>query len=424
MPLCYGIFVSYFKKENIINYPGSAVSITGVIDDYKEERISSNRYRIRVTKYEDQAIEETTRFLIVTNPYTEYVYGQELLLYGEIELPKDFITDTGKTFDYDSYLKLSHVYGIMRDPEIKILNDFRGNHVKRFLFKTRESFSNSIENKLPLADATLAKGILLGEKGGITNTMHENLARSSTSHIIALSGYNITIVSEIILKIFQGLTIAVKSFLGLASIIFFIIMTGGGSSVVRAGIMASVLLYARSRGKKYNALYALMLATAMLVLISPLAIRYDMGFHLSVLATFGLIVFQSSIAGYLIKKRFYKWLAETMASTLSATIMTMPYIAYNMGIVSILGIFANLIVVPLIPPLMLFSFLTAISPHIISLPFVFVTKNISTIILETINKIGSIKFAAVNTPNINLIFIILVYLILFYIAFKLFKKDS
>ncbi len=424
IPIIYGIYVSYFKTDVAIVFPESPIIVLGIIDDYKEERLSSNRYRIKIEEYNGAEVKETARFLLVTNPYTNYKYGQELELTGAVELPEDFITDTGKTFDYDSYLKLSNVYGIMSDPEIKIVQDFKGNYFKKILFNIREKFSNSLDNKLPQMQSSLAKGILLGEKSGITNSLRENLAKTSTSHIIALSGYNITIVSEIIIKLSQGLPIIARSLLGFFGIFIFIIMAGGGSSALRAGIMASVLLYSRSRGKKYDALYALFLATSILILITPLSLRYDMGFHLSILATFGLITYQNHILVFFIKKKLYKWLSEILASTLAASIMTMPYIAYNMGIISILGIFVNMLVVPLVPVLMLFSFLSGILPGILSIPFTSLTNLVSTIILNSINKIGSISFAAVYTDKINLVSIIILYLILFYIAFKLVKKES
>ncbi len=424
LPIIYGIYVSYFKKDVSIIFPDNAVAVIGIIDDYKEQRVSSNRYRIKIENYNGVVVSETARFLLITDPYTEYKYGQELKLYGTVELPKDFITDTGKTFDYDSYLKLNKVYGIMRDPEIKIIQDFKGNYFKKILFNIREKFSNSLNKKLETSDSALVRGVLLGDKSSIQNKLRENLAKTSTSHIIALSGYNITIVSETLIKLFSGMSLIVRNLLGILGIFIFISMAGGGYSAMRAGIMATVLLYARSRGRKYDALYTLFLATSILILITPLSLRYDVGFHLSVLATFGLIVFQNNIAAFFIKKKLKKWFVEILASTLSASIMTMPYIAYNMGIISILGIFANIIVVPLIPLLMFFGFIAGLMPGVISIPFVFISGLISKIILASINKIGSISFAAVYINNMSIIYIIILYLILFYIAFKLVRKTS
>ncbi len=427
LPIAYGVYVSWIKEDYPVIFPAEKVAITGYIDDYPEERISSNRYRLRIEKLNNTKVTETARILIVTSPYTKLSYGEEISLYGTIEMPEDFITDTGKTFDYDSYLKLSKVYGITRDPDIEKTSNFKGSRFINFLYKIRHKFSKNLDYRLPKTDASLSQGVLLGEKVGLNNNLRENLARTSTSHIIALSGYNITIVSEIIMKALNGVPIIGRTLVGAGGIIIFIALAGGGSSALRAGIMAGILLYARARGKTYNAVFALALAISILTALNPLALRYDMGFHLSILATFGLIAFQNPIAIFLIKKRLPKFFAEIAASTLAATIMTLPYIAYNMGIISVVGILANIIVVPLVPALMLFSFLTGIIPGILSIltvPFVFITHVISKIMLQTIDKLGSPSWAAIYVQHIYLILILAIYTAIFYAAFKALQKES
>ena len=425
--ILYGVYVSFFIKTQKINFSSSPVLLTGYIDDYREERLANNRYRFKIKTYNNININDTARLIIVTDSYTKLNYGDEIKLYGKIKNPKDFTTDSGKNFEYGNYLMLENIYGIVNDPKIIKTGEFSGSYFKKFLFNIRYKFSNALDKNLNYQDSALSRGVLLGEKTGIDNEFRENLARSSTSHIIALSGYNITIVSETIMKLTAGFGLIARSILGSSAIVLFIILAGSGSSALRAGIMALILIYARARGKTYNAINALILGTCILILINPLSLRYDAGFHLSVLATFGLIVFQLPIATYFIKKHFKKWLAEVLASTISASIMTMPYIAYNMGIVSVLGIFANTIVVPMLPILMLTSFLTGITQIVLGkLAYVFAlpTHAISWIIINTINKIGSIKFAAIYVQKVSLVLVILIYIILFYIAFKLLKKDS
>lgn len=426
--LIRSFYIAYFIEPTSIVFPNNDVEITGYIDDYKEERISTNRYRLRITEFNNYPIKETARLLIITNPYTtDLKYGAIINLYATVENPKDFITDTGKTFDYDSYLKLDNIYGIIRDPEIEVIGNGAGNKLTNILFYIRSKFSQTLNKILPEKTAVLSRGVLLGEKSGITDAQRINLAKTSTSHIIALSGYNITIVSEIIMQLTKSLSIVLRSILGAGGILLFVILAGGGSSALRAMIMAFILLYSRSRGKTYNALWALIFSFTLLVTISPLALRYDMGLHLSVLATFGLIIFQIPIAVFFIKKHIPRWLADVLASTISASIMTLPYIAYNMGIISIVGIFANIIVVPLLPPLMLFSFLTGLIGQlsiIIATPFGYMTHAISNIILGTINYLGDLPFSAIYKEHISILFIILIYGVILYFAWRIQKQST
>lgn len=423
LPLFYGVYISFFQKQTPILFPEDKSTITGFIDDYPEERMSSNRYRVKIESFNNTAVTETARILVVTSPHQVFSYGQKIELYGQIELPEDFITDSGKTFDYDSYLKLEKVYGIMRDPEITEYPGFAGNKITSLLFNIRSRFARVLNTHLNPNDSVLSRGVLLGERAGITSKFRDNLARTSTSHIIAISGYNITIVSEIIMKISAPFSLLWRTLFGASGIIIFIALAGGGSSVLRAGIMAGILLYSRWRGKEYNAIYALLLAAALLVSINPLSLRYDVGFHLSLLATFGLIVFQSPIATRLRRFGFNKFFAEILGSTLAATIMTLPYIVYFIGILSIIGIFANIIIVPLIPILMLFSFLTGLFGFMAA-PFAWVTHVVSEIIFRTVNTFGDIPWAAKYVDHIPAIYIVLIYVSIFYTATRALKKAS
>ncbi len=422
------VYFCFIVEKIDINFPNEEVLILGYIDDYGEERINSNRYRLKITELNGQKITDGSRILIVTNPYTNNLeYGTILKIKGQIENPKDFITDSGKNFEYDNYLALSKIYGITRDPEIEIINGFSGNKIKFYLFKIRKSFSNTLDKNLNENSSVLSRGILLGEKSGINNELRNNLAKTSTSHIVALSGYNITIISEIVIQITKSLPLLARTILGASSIFLFVLLAGGGSSAIRAMIMAFILLYSRNRGKSYNALWALFLAFLIIISINPLSFRYDMGLHLSVLATFGLIIFQIPIAEFFIKKHFHRKISDVLASTISASIMTMPYIAYNMGIVSIVGIIANILVVPMIPLLMLFSFLTGIIgqiSNILVLPFGYITHTISKIILFVINNFGELPFSAIYKNNIPIVGILFVYGMIIYFAIKANKKST
>ncbi len=427
LPITYGIYFCYIKKEIEIILPQNSVTVMGYVSNYKEERISNNHYTVNVTKLNNEPVTDNSKIIITTSPATNLNYGENIIITGVIEKPKNFITNTGMEFDYQNYLRMKNVVGIMREPEIINHGGFSGNYLLKFLYKIRNKFAINLEKYLNKNDSTLSRGVILGEKTGITNSLRDNLANTSTAHIIALSGYNITIVSELVTKITAGLGLVISGALSVFSIIIFILLAGGGSSALRAGIMGIILVYARSRGKNYNAIFALLLASSILILLQPLILRYDMGFHLSVLATFGLIVFQRPIAVFLVKKRFGKFLAEILASTISASIMTMPYIAYNMGIISILGIPANIIVVPLLPILMFTSFFTGLFggiSYILTIPFAYSTHIVSSVILKTINTLGDLPYSAVYKQNIPLLFIVVVYLFLFYYAFKLLKKSS
>lgn len=427
IPISYAIFFCFFKPEINFSFPEKDVTVVGVVDAYPEKRISSNRYTIKILEYSGYKITETARIIWVTNPYTNYNYGDKFILTGQIEKPENFITDTGKTFDYESYLKLSKVYGILREGESKQVDGFYGSVIKSKIFKIRSIFSGLIDKHLNFESSILTKGVLLGEKNTLPTELRENLSKTNTSHIIAVSGYNVSIVSEFIMKALSGQSLFVKGVFGILGIIFFLIFVGGGNSVLRAGVMGIVIIYSRMIGKSYNSLYALLFATSLLVLINPLALRYDVGFHLSILATFGLITYQKTFSKIFKEKLKVKgFLNEILSSSVSATIMTMPYVAYQIGIMSIVGLFVNIIITPLIPLVMMMGFVSAILGIFLDVLGNFSGFGgniISGFVLGIINFFGELKFSAIITNSINVWFIIVIYVFLFYFGLKEFKKS-
>jgi competence protein ComEC len=192
--------------------------------------------------------------------------------------------------------------------------------------------------------------------------------------------------------------------------------------------MGIILIYGRMRGQEYNALYGLLLAFVIIVTISPLALRYDTGLHLSVLATFGILTwtpyFQSKIKS---SNKFTKLLREIATTTFGATLMTIPYITYKIGILSILGIFVNLIIVPLVPVLMFLGFMSGLTTGIHS-SFGFIpsysTNIVANIMTGIIEKVSLISWSYVYIKQIPFLLVFVLYLFLFYKGFKLAKSFS
>lgn len=433
------IYICFLQPKEVIAWPENKIEVFGYVDDYPSIGILSNRYRLRIEKVNDVNVKEKSRIIISTSPQTELVYGEEIVVYGKIENPENFTTDSGVIFDYENYLRLNNIYGITKNADIKTKGRNKGNKITAILFNIRKSFAEQIDYYMPIGSANLSRGVLLGEKVGISPELRNNLQITSTSHIIALSGFNITILVKSFTAITKYLPMFIRSIFAGIGIIVFIIMTGSTSSTIRAGIMASILLYAEGRGKKYNALWALTLALSIMLATTPLALLADVGLHLSVLATFGIIVFEKPITLWLKEKLFKKVkipkiILEAMSSSTSASIMVMPYIAWKMGIISFIGIPVNILIVPMVAPLMLLAFATGLIPLLFSfLPIAltsllatslgFATHILAQIMLGIINTGAGIPYASASVPNLSLFIVIPIYLYLFYRARKILLDD-
>lgn len=219
-------------------------------------------------------------------------------------------------------------------------------------------FEKSIYRVMPAAAGPFTAGILLGIDDRITAAAKNDFRATGTGHIFALSGFNITIITLAIAGVLAWIRAKPQArFLLIAILIsFFILATGAASSSVRAGIMGIVILLGRHVGRITRIRILIPLAASCMLLINPLALRYDIGFQLSFLATIGIM-----LLGHDLKQRLHRLpdtfaIRETTAATLSATIATAPLLVTLGNSVGPVTILANIIIGPIIPVAMLTGF--------------------------------------------------------------------
>lgn len=218
----------------------------------------------------------------------------------------------------------------------------------------RNIFDASLVRALPEPEASLARGILIGRSQSFSQELQEAMRKTSTLHLVAVSGYNISIVAIAIMAALNFLTVSRKWswIVAMAGIIFYTVFVGAPTSAVRAAIMGALLVIARHSGRVTHARNALALAAGMMVLQNPRVLRWDLGFQLSFLATIGIIWVSPRIARVL---RFMK--ENILSDTLGAQVMVTPWIFYKFGTITLLGLGANILVIPIIPLTMFWSFL-------------------------------------------------------------------
>lgn len=173
---------------------------------------------------------------------------------------------------------------------------------------------------------------------------------------MVLSGYNVTIISEFIMGMLSFLPKMIGTSLGALSIILFAIMVGGSATIIRASIMALLVLLARVTGRVSDMTRALFLAGFVMVLHNPQIVVFDPSFQLSFMATLGLISLSPKLNSIFkfVPTKFY--LRETVSATISTQIFVLPLLLYMMGELSLVAVFVNLLVLMFIPLTMLFGF--------------------------------------------------------------------
>ncbi|MEA3399146.1 MAG: ComEC/Rec2 family competence protein [Patescibacteria group bacterium] len=364
------------------------VSLIGIIDDVPDKRIYNQRLVVR-PKNQDFNI------LITVNLYSDFSYGDEVKIIGILEKPQNFITQSGKEFNYVEYLANQNIYYLIKYPEIEIISKSNGNFIKKSLFRLKENFMENIKGTIGFPENNLMNGILLGTRAFDQNQNNEFIS-TGTIHIIALSGYNVTVVAEGIMKVFSLVFSRITALsLGILGIILFVILTGAQATAVRAGVMALIALFARMTGKTYQAGRALLFAGLFMFAYDPRVIT-ELSFQLSFIATIGVIFFAPKVEKWLffIPNKFK--IRDLISVTLAANIIVLPLILYSTGIFSIVSLPANILILPLIPAAMFFGFLGGMMTFIssfIALPFSLVGHLILKYVLFIIHLLASLPFA-------------------------------
>lgn len=350
-------------EDHLAFYNDSAtpLRITGVVIDEPDVRDHYINLRLRA---ESLVIEGESRpvegLVLVRAPrYPERFYGDRLTVTGDLETPPVF-----EDFSYKDYLARFGIHSMMRRPQVEHLQSHQGNPFWAAMLVFKRQASQTINRILAEPYASLLNGILLGIETGIPRALYEDFNLTGTSHIIVISGSNISLIAGIFLLLGQ------RAFgkrwappLAIAGIIIYTFLVGADAAVSRAAVMGLVWVLAIWVGRPGMALNSLIFSGLALTLINPL-ILWDVGFQLSFMATLGLIVLVPPLerTTFDLLRRWLKseqvgltmaLLNELIIITLAAQIITGPLIVYHFGRLSIISLLTNLLILPVQPPIMI-----------------------------------------------------------------------
>lgn len=214
-------------------------------------------------------------------------------------------------------------------------------------------FAAGMQNALPEPVASFAMGLLIGQRNTLPQTVTTQLTMVGLVHIIAVSGYNLTIIVRGVGRLKLGSKYQ-KLITSLILIGGFVLITGFSASIVRAAIVSSLSLWAWFYGRRLKPHVLIAFAAALTGLFNPFYVWGDMSWYLSFLAFFGVLIISPIITARLFRHR-PKLLTQVVIETLSAEIMTLPLILMSFNQLSLIALVANALVVPLVPLAMLLS---------------------------------------------------------------------
>lgn len=406
-----------YSSSHLDKYIGQKISVVGIVSEEPDVRENNTKVTVKVKEVllPTGALATTENILVTVPIYPEYHYGDKLKLDLVLKEPQPIESD-GRVFDYKGYLRVRGIWYTSSYAKIERLSSGHGSIVKTWLFKIKHSFTASLDRALPEPESSFMAGLLLGTKQSLGKDLLAEFQKTGTSHIVVLSGYNIAIVAESIMALLIFLPKTLSFSFGVFSIILFTILSGGGASAWRAAIMVLVALSAKKLNREYKASRALGFAVVLMLAPNPLLLVFDPSFQLSILATIGLIFVSPLVSPYLVKVTERFGLREIISSTIATQIIVLPYLIYNIGILSLVSLPVNILILSTIPLTMFFGFLTGIF-GLVSLYLSFIPAFFAYCLLWyqlTIVHIGSsIPFGAITLPAFSPIVLVLIYVGIF-----------
>lgn len=224
-----------------------------------------------------------------------------------------------------------------------------------WLDNLRRKFIAGMQSAVPEPEASFGAGLLLGQRSTIPKDVNEQLSTTGLTHLVAVSGYNLTIIIMAARKLLSRGSKFQSTLAASTLMLAFVLLTGLSASIVRAAMVSSLSILAWYYGRQFKPVLLIMLTAAVTTAWNPFYLWSDIGWYLSYLAFFGVLVIAPITVRIIGRGKPPKLVGGLLAETISAQLMTMPIIMYIFGRVSNISLVANVMVVPLVPVAMLLT---------------------------------------------------------------------
>jgi competence protein ComEC len=351
-----------FDADSLAFYNDTgAVELEGVVVGDPDEREGYVNLRVRGERLTlpDGSVHTVKGLALVkAERYPPRHYGDRILVRGELETPPVLAG-----FSYSDYLARQGIHSLIRRARVTLLAEKQASPFLYWLFAFKRHAHAVIASILPEPQAALLTGILLGVDTGIPAELMDDFSATGTSHIIAISGFNITIISGI----FAGLAARLFArtpgpgkkravWVAIAGVALYTILVGASAAVVRAALMGILYLWGRYLERETFAPVSLAAAGITMTALNPYVL-WDVGFQLSFAATIGLVLYTRPLEKTLERvlaritsveraRQAVRMLSEAVLVTLAAQVTTTPIILAYFGRLSLVTLLTNLLILP------------------------------------------------------------------------------
>ena len=414
------------QYENL--YPEENITVEGIIISNQEKKEYKNRYKLKVLEVNRSDTYKLTEIYIEVKKDILFEYGDKVRLQGEFRKGSEQRNTGG--FDYQLYLKSIHIYGTLKVEKYQKISSNNTNWIEKGIHTIKVAITNNIETVLEKEEAQIVKGLILGDTTELQEELKEKFQVANISHVLAVSGMHI-------IYIIIGIEVVFKKWLGkrqvkyvvIFGLVFYMALTGFTSSIVRAGIMGIMNMFAFLVYRKNDIWTAIAISLGIILIQNPYALT-GVGLQLSYLGTIGIILFHKNIKQYLdnmkwinnhieIKrsKRIFKIienLKEMISVTLSAQMMILPIMLYHFHIIGIYFVITNILVSIIIGPIMFLSIIFIFSTfiHLKFSQFISIFLSFGIKGLIQISHLSNLPFSKIYVPTPSILGIIIYYIVI------------
>lgn len=345
--------VAYYNDRGTVQLVGVIVDAPDPRDTYTNLTVQVDQLRpLEAAVTQVKPLDVNGKVLVQVPPGEGWAYGDRVQISGSLETPYDSVD-----FSYREYLARKSIGSLMPYAAVSKLGSSYGSPIRAALYQLRERGYATLHQLFPSPESDLLAGILLGRDQGLSPQLEEAFQRTGTTHIIAISGFNIAILAGLFTgitnRLFGRIWGSVAALLGISG---YTILVGADAAVVRAAIMGALGVFGGMFGRRQNGLNSLGMAAFGMMLHDP-NILWDVGFQLSVAATLGLVLYAQPIEewflGVMLRKvpeetaqRLIGPISEFILFTIIAQVMTLPVMAYHFGGISWIALLANPLILP------------------------------------------------------------------------------
>lgn len=384
-----------------IELPGNKLTLkVNVERTFKNNKVVKTKYNVLCNlNYDEKIIDEILNKL---RP------GNRVVIFGSLQIPPNQ-RNPGE-FDYREYLRDDGVSVMFTsfNPLDFVIVDYNESIISSIIFEIRCAIAKQIKENYNDKTAGLLKGLLLADRSEIGYDIKEGFINSGVIHVLAVSGLHVGFIVLILLFLLGRFNIYLRISFTILGLIAFMVITGMPPSVTRATIMAVLLLISYLRSNKQNNFNTLALAAFIILIFEPTQI-FNPGFQLSFSAVISIFIFFPRVRDFVNVHfnvhHYVKNVFLFVAVSLAAQLGTLPFTVYYFGKLSLISLFANIVIIPLIGFIVGLGIFTlimsVISPSLVSL-FILTNEFLVDISFGFVKAAASLNFSYLSVTNYSI----------------------